>query len=172
VSGEGQATVDIVVRHCLTREQQDKAIAALSFKCDIVVDAGRHRTRGGQAMKTLGTDSVPPLRRGVRLTYDKFRQAHVLLFPEGVLVLNATATAVLELCDGIATVEVITTALRGRYSCVRDQEVADVLTRFGQRLLSNGSEAGRTSAGHAGRTDPPLPAPLPVLRESSPATTR
>jgi pyrroloquinoline-quinone synthase len=36
VSGEGQATVDIVVRHCVTREQQDKAIAALSFKCDVL----------------------------------------------------------------------------------------------------------------------------------------
>lgn len=36
VSGEGQATVDIVVRHSITREQQDKAIAALSFKCDVL----------------------------------------------------------------------------------------------------------------------------------------
>jgi pyrroloquinoline-quinone synthase len=36
VSGEGQATVDIVVRHCVTREQQEKAIAALSFKCDVL----------------------------------------------------------------------------------------------------------------------------------------
>jgi pyrroloquinoline quinone biosynthesis protein D len=86
-------------------------------------------------MKTLGTDSVPRLRSGVRLTYDEVRQAHVLLFPEGVLVLNATAAAVLELCDGTATVEVITTALRGRYSGVRDQEVADVLMRFGRRWV-------------------------------------
>jgi len=36
VSGEGKDTVDIVVRHCLTREQQDNAIAALSFKCDVL----------------------------------------------------------------------------------------------------------------------------------------
>jgi pyrroloquinoline-quinone synthase len=36
VSGEGKATVDIVVRHCVTREQQEKAIAALSFKCDVL----------------------------------------------------------------------------------------------------------------------------------------
>ena len=34
VSGEGKDTLDIVVRHCVTREQQDRAIAALSFKCD------------------------------------------------------------------------------------------------------------------------------------------
>jgi pyrroloquinoline-quinone synthase len=36
VSGEGQATVDIVVRYCTTREEQDAAIAALSFKCDVL----------------------------------------------------------------------------------------------------------------------------------------
>ncbi|MPZ83864.1 MAG: pyrroloquinoline-quinone synthase PqqC [Actinophytocola sp.] len=36
VSGEGESTLDIVVRYCGTREQQDKAIAALSFKCDVL----------------------------------------------------------------------------------------------------------------------------------------
>jgi pyrroloquinoline-quinone synthase len=36
VSGEGQATLDLVVEHCTTPEQQDKAIAALSFKCDVL----------------------------------------------------------------------------------------------------------------------------------------
>jgi len=36
VSGEGKDTLDIVVRHCVTREQQGKAIAALSFKCDVL----------------------------------------------------------------------------------------------------------------------------------------
>ncbi len=36
VSGEGQATVDIVIQYCVTRAQQDAAIAALSFKCDVL----------------------------------------------------------------------------------------------------------------------------------------
>ncbi|MFC0109512.1 pyrroloquinoline-quinone synthase PqqC [Kibdelosporangium aridum] len=36
VSGEGQATVDIVVEYCKTRAEQEKAIAALSFKCDVL----------------------------------------------------------------------------------------------------------------------------------------
>jgi len=36
VSGEGQSTLDIVVRYSETREQQDAAIAALSFKCDVL----------------------------------------------------------------------------------------------------------------------------------------
>jgi pyrroloquinoline-quinone synthase len=36
VAGEGKDTLDIVVRHCVTREQQDRAIAALAFKCDVL----------------------------------------------------------------------------------------------------------------------------------------
>ncbi len=36
VSGEGRQTLDIVVRHCVTREQQDAAVAALAFKCDVL----------------------------------------------------------------------------------------------------------------------------------------
>ncbi|WP_442916355.1 pyrroloquinoline-quinone synthase PqqC [Lentzea sp. DG1S-22] len=36
VAGEGKATVDIVVAHSLTREQQLAAVAALSFKCDVL----------------------------------------------------------------------------------------------------------------------------------------
>ena len=36
VSDEGKQTVDIVTRHARTREQQDAAVAALSFKCDVL----------------------------------------------------------------------------------------------------------------------------------------
>ncbi|MFB9907237.1 pyrroloquinoline-quinone synthase PqqC [Allokutzneria oryzae] len=36
VSGEGKQTLDLVVAQCVTREQQDRAIAALSFKCDVL----------------------------------------------------------------------------------------------------------------------------------------
>lgn len=36
VSGEGQSTVDIVVRYCDTRQSQDAAVRALSFKCDVL----------------------------------------------------------------------------------------------------------------------------------------
>jgi pyrroloquinoline-quinone synthase len=36
IGGEGMSTVDIVVEHCRTREQQEAAIAALAFKCDVL----------------------------------------------------------------------------------------------------------------------------------------
>lgn len=77
--------------------------------------------------------SVPRLRRGVRLGFDDVRSAHVVLFPEGVLVANATAAAVLELCDGATGVAAITAALGRRYTGVREEEVIAVLARFGAR---------------------------------------
>ncbi|TQM81187.1 pyrroloquinoline-quinone synthase [Saccharothrix saharensis] len=36
VADEGKSTVDIVVRHCRTRGQQEAAVAALAFKCDVL----------------------------------------------------------------------------------------------------------------------------------------
>lgn len=36
VSGEGKSTLDIVVRYSATAAQQDAAVAALSFKCDVL----------------------------------------------------------------------------------------------------------------------------------------
>jgi pyrroloquinoline quinone biosynthesis protein D len=77
----------------------------------------------------------PRLCKGVRLTFDKTRDTHVLLFPEGVLVPNATAAAVLSLCDGQSTVDEIATALGSRFQGVRAQDVTDVLTRLADRRV-------------------------------------
>lgn len=83
----------------------------------------------------IALDSVPQLRRGVRLSFDHVRETHVVLFPEGVLVPNTTAAAVLELCDGARTVTDITAVLGTRYSGVREQDVLDVLSRLGERRV-------------------------------------
>lgn len=79
--------------------------------------------------------SKPKLRKGVRLTFDKTRDTHVLLFPEGVLVPNATAAAVLELCDGESTVAEIADRLGGRFAGVRPGDVTDVLARLESRRV-------------------------------------
>ncbi len=77
----------------------------------------------------------PTLRRGVRLTYDRTRERHVVLFPEGVLVLNDTAAAVLRHCDGTTDVEGIVGALRSRYDGVRAEDVHAVLDRLADRRV-------------------------------------
>ncbi|MFE3178017.1 pyrroloquinoline quinone biosynthesis peptide chaperone PqqD [Amycolatopsis sp. NPDC059090] len=86
-------------------------------------------------MDTITVASVPKLRTGVRLTFDHVRGVHVLLFPEGVLVPNSTATAVLQLCDGATPVSGIIALLEGRYQGVQETDVLAVLARFGQRRV-------------------------------------
>lgn len=71
----------------------------------------------------------------MRLSYDDVRQAHVLLLPEGVLVPNPTAAAVLGLCDGERDVHDIAVALGARYAGVRADDVRDVLARLAERRV-------------------------------------
>jgi pyrroloquinoline quinone biosynthesis protein D len=84
----------------------------------------------------IDIDARPRLARGVKLGYDPVRRSHVLLFPEGVLLLNATAAAVLEPCDGNLTIAEIITALGGTYCGVRDTDVVAIMARFvGRRVI-------------------------------------
>jgi pyrroloquinoline quinone biosynthesis protein D len=64
---------------------------------------------------TETTLTKPVLATGVRLHWDKVRERHVLLYPEGALALNATAVAVLELCDGKRTLDEIADVLSEQY---------------------------------------------------------
>jgi pyrroloquinoline quinone biosynthesis protein D len=78
----------------------------------------------------------PKLATGVRLHDDKVREQHVLLFPEGALVLNETAVEVLELCDGERTLDDIAGVLGERYDGaeVKD-DVSELLDGIGERGL-------------------------------------
>jgi pyrroloquinoline quinone biosynthesis protein D len=57
----------------------------------------------------------PRLVTGARLRYDEVREEHLLLVPEGAVRLNASAAAVLELCDGARSVDDIVGVLTQRY---------------------------------------------------------
>jgi coenzyme PQQ biosynthesis protein PqqD len=60
----------------------------------------------------------------------------MLLFPEGALVLNPTAAAVLELCDGNRTVSAIVTQLEERYQGASvGNDVRNLLSRIAERGL-------------------------------------
>jgi pyrroloquinoline quinone biosynthesis protein D len=79
--------------------------------------------------------SRPRLVTGARLQYDDVREEHVLLVPEGVVRLNPTAAAVLELCDGERSLDEIVDTLSARYegSDLRDdvQGLVDGMTERG-----------------------------------------
>lgn len=82
-----------------------------------------------------GLSAVPRLRRGVKTTYDRTRDSHVVLFPEGVLVLNETAAAVVGLCDGRRSVAGIVELLTERFDGVRADDVAALVTRLAARRV-------------------------------------
>lgn len=108
------------------------------------------------------------LRHGVRLVRDPVRQRAALLYPEGVLLLNDTAVAVLELCDGHRSGSEIAALLRQRYDGVSDADVLDLLTDLDQRrlLATDGSGSAVVAESAAGpRVPPPSPAPLGLLAE-------
>jgi pyrroloquinoline quinone biosynthesis protein D len=75
-------------------------------------------------------EGAPRLARGVRLrSLDDGKS--VLLIPEGVVKLNATAAAALGLVDGTRTVGQIVSELQGRFAASADLIDADVAALFG-----------------------------------------
>lgn len=77
----------------------------------------------------------PRLRRGVRLTFDDVRGSHALLYPEGVLLLNETAAAVLACCDGVADLAAILAGLGTVYRDVPRCEVSALIRNLAERRL-------------------------------------
>ena len=84
-------------------------------------------------MTTL--ESVPKVRRGVRYTYDRTRDSDVVLFPEGVLLLNDTAAAVVSRCDGVASIGDIALALADEFDGVEPDDVLELVTRLVRRRV-------------------------------------
>ncbi|MGH3788432.1 MAG: pyrroloquinoline quinone biosynthesis peptide chaperone PqqD [Pseudonocardiaceae bacterium] len=75
----------------------------------------------------LSLTDRPQLRRGVRLGSDPLDDETVLLFPEGVLILNETAAAVVRQCDGCRTVAEVVAAVREVYDGVAVDDVVSLV---------------------------------------------
>jgi pyrroloquinoline quinone biosynthesis protein D len=60
---------------------------------------------------TVSPDAKPALKSGMRLQWEPAQNSHVLLFPEGVVKLNGSASQILLRCTGAATVREITKEL-------------------------------------------------------------
>jgi pyrroloquinoline quinone biosynthesis protein D len=83
----------------------------------------------------MTADSVPRLWKLARLDYDAVRQRHVLLYPEGAVLLNDTGAAILELCNGSRTVSDIVTILGERYHTDVAADVTEYLEQMAEREL-------------------------------------
>lgn len=82
--------------------------------------------------------SVPTFPPGVKLRFDKVRDAWVLLAPERMFALDEAGTEILKLADGVLTVGAIADNLAARFHTPREVILADVLAYL-QALVQRGA---------------------------------
>jgi pyrroloquinoline quinone biosynthesis protein D len=84
------------------------------------------------------TDTVKPaIAPGMRLQWEPAQEAHVLLYPEGMVKLNGSAGAILSRCDGVRTLADIVADLERAYdtSGLAEDVRAFVTTALEKRWL-------------------------------------
>jgi len=89
-------------------------------------------------MSCVDLNCRPVLAAHARLKIDPVSGDPILLFPEGVLILNSTAQEILALCDGRATGHEILTALSAQFEVDEPtlrSDVVQCLTDLLQRNL-------------------------------------
>jgi pyrroloquinoline quinone biosynthesis protein D len=67
-------------------------------------------------MNAFSFDACPRIRRGFRLQWEAAQNAHVLLYPEGMVKLNASAGEILSRCAGEMTVRQIVADLERAFA--------------------------------------------------------
>lgn len=80
----------------------------------------------------------PRLAPKARLRADRVRGQELLLFPEAALSLNATATAIVELCDGERTAAAIVAELGRRFSDRGSAALSEEVYAFLDSLRARG----------------------------------
>ncbi len=64
----------------------------------------------------VDAESRPAVERGFRLQWEPAQNAHVLLYPEGMIKLNGSAGEILKRCDGATTIAGITADLERSFA--------------------------------------------------------
>jgi len=75
----------------------------------------------------LSDASRPAVGRGFRLQWEPAQNAHVLLYPEGMIKLNVSAGEILKRCDGAATIADITADLERAFAA---SDLSEDVMRF------------------------------------------
>ena len=66
-------------------------------------------------MNDLPDTARPAIAQGLRLQWEPAQEAHVLLYPEGMVKLNGSAGAIMSRCDGVRTLAEIVADLERSY---------------------------------------------------------
>jgi pyrroloquinoline quinone biosynthesis protein D len=77
--------------------------------------------------RAIDPNARPAIGRGFRLQWEPAQQAHVLLYPEGMVKLNGSAGEILKRCDGTRTVDEIVADLESTFDATN---LADDVTAF------------------------------------------
>ncbi|MBF6569174.1 MAG: pyrroloquinoline quinone biosynthesis peptide chaperone PqqD [Candidatus Binataceae bacterium] len=80
----------------------------------------------------------PRLAARARIQYDAIACQDLLLFPEAALVLNATAAAIVRLCDGERSVSAIADAVAEQFSARDPAAIAADVDEFIRQLGARG----------------------------------
>jgi pyrroloquinoline quinone biosynthesis protein D len=75
----------------------------------------------------IGVLSRPAVGRGFRLQWEAAQNAHVLLYPEGMIKLNTSAGEILKRCDGATTIADITADLERSFAA---SDLSEDVIRF------------------------------------------
>ena len=67
-------------------------------------------------MDTVAPTARPAVGKGFRLQWEPAQNAHVLLYPEGMIKLNGSAGEIMKRCDGARTVADITADLEQTFA--------------------------------------------------------
>lgn len=67
-------------------------------------------------MSTIAATAKPAIGKGLRLQWESAQNAHVLLYPEGMIKLNGSAGEIMKRCDGVRTVSEITADLEQSFA--------------------------------------------------------
>jgi pyrroloquinoline quinone biosynthesis protein D len=66
-------------------------------------------------MSRVAESACPAIAHGMRLQWEAAQEAHVLLYPEGMVKLNGSAGAIMSRCDGVRSVAQIIADLERSY---------------------------------------------------------
>ena len=97
-------------------------------------------------MQLPTSEMRPKLSARARLQTDKVTGKPIVLYPEGVLMLNPTGHAIVSLCTGESTFDQIVAKLAERYKIPEAQispQVAEYLNRLRERNLLELQEANK-----------------------------
>ncbi len=68
----------------------------------------------------IDATTILRIRPGFRLQWEDAQQAHILLYPEGMVKLNPSAAAILLRCDGLRSIDDIVVELKTEFPDVSD----------------------------------------------------